>query len=118
MAPIEGAVRERRLAKTKVGAVEDGLKTAAVAVGTAIGSLAHKVGLDSVAAAVTPKPKKKPAKKAVVSKSAASRKKSAPTKKASFKKKVVAKNAVAKKVATKKVAAKKAGPKKSPVKKK
>ena len=80
-------MRERRLAKTKVGAVEDGLKTAAVAVGTVLGSLAHKVGLDSVAAAVTAKPKKKPArkaaKKAVVSKSAASRKKAAPAEKGS-----------------------------------
>jgi DNA-binding protein HU-beta len=90
------------LAKTKVAVVEDGLKHAAEAVGTAIGTIAKKVGLKRVAAAVTPKHKKKAVKKAL-SKSATSKKKSAP----------------AKTVAAKRVVAKKASPKKkSPAKKK
>jgi hypothetical protein len=89
------------LAKTKVAVVEDGLKHAAEAVGTAIGTIAKKVGLKRVAAAVTPKHKK--AVKKALSKSATSKKKSAP----------------AKKVAAKRVVAKKASPKKkSPAKKK
>lgn len=84
-------MRERRLAKTKVAVVEDGLKHAAEAVGTAIGSLAKKVGLKSVAAAVTPKHKKK-----TVAKSTPSKKKAAPAKKV-VAKKVVAKGTVPKK---------------------
>jgi hypothetical protein len=105
-------LRERRLAKTKVAVVEDGLKNAAAAVGTALGNLAHKVGLEKVAAAVTPKPKKKATKKVAkktASKSSASKKKTAPAKK---------KTAPAKKVAAKKVAAKKASPKKKSAAKK
>ena len=102
-------MKERRLAKTKVAAVEDGLKTAAIAVGTALGSLAQKVGFGAVAAAVTPKPKKKATKKAAkktgVSKPPASKKKVAPQKKAAPKKK-----ALAKKVAAKRPSPKKKGP--------
>ena len=94
-------LKEKRLAKTKVAVMEDGLKNAAAAVGTAIGGLAKKVGLKRVAAAVTPKHKK--AVKTAVAKSATSKKKSAPAKK------VVAKKAPAKHTAAKK---------KSPAKKK
>jgi hypothetical protein len=101
-------LREIRLAKTKVAVVEDGLKHAAVAVGAAIGSLAKKVGLGGVAAAVTPKHQNKAVKKAVA-KSAASKKKTAPAKKAASKKKAVAKKVTAKRTAPKK---------KSPAKKK
>jgi hypothetical protein len=84
-------VKETKLAKTKIAAMEDGLKNAAAAVGEAIGSLAHKVGIGGTA-----KPKKKAARKAV----AKAAKKVAP------KKKVAAKKVVAKKVAAKKVVAK------------
>jgi hypothetical protein len=111
-------VRERRLAKTKLVKVEDGLKTAAVAVGAVLGSLAHKVGLEKVAVAVTPKAKKKATKKAakaVVHKSPASTKKAAPQKKTTSKKKVVLKKVAAKKVVAKGTSPKKA---KSPAKKK
>jgi hypothetical protein len=99
-------LRERRLAKTKVAVVEDGLKNAALAVGTAIGSLAKKVGLRGVAAAVTPKTKKKAAKKGIA-KAAAFKKKSAPAKKSPPQKKTVAKKVVAKTVASKRTVPKK-----------
>jgi hypothetical protein len=103
-----GRAQERRLAKTKIVELEDGLKNAAVAVGTALGNLAQKVGIGTA-----PKAKKKAAKKAVVKKASASKKKAAPPKKAAPKKK-----AVAKKVAAKKAAPKRTSPKKSPAKKK
>jgi hypothetical protein len=102
---VRSARKTRILAKTKIGEVEDGLKNAAVAVGSALGSLAQKVGLGK--AIVTSKAKKKVAKKAVVSKPLLAKKKAA------AKKKVVAKKVVVKKVAAKKVAAKKPSPKKA-----
>ena len=98
-------MRERRLAKTKIIEMEDGFKHAAVAVGTALAGLAHKVGLEKVAAAVAPKAKKKAtkkaAKKAVPRKSPGSKKKAAPTKRALPKKAVVATKVGIKKVAAK-----------------
>lgn len=96
----EGAFsEEEKLAKSKIAAVEDGLKSAAVAVGTAIGSLVHKVGIGSA-------PKKKSVKKAV-KKAPAKASKKVVSKKAAPKKKVAAKKVVAKKVAAKKSPAKK-----------
>jgi hypothetical protein len=112
---VRSVRKTRRLAKTKIGGVEDGLKNAAVAVGSALGILAQKVGLAKAVAVVAPKAKKKAAKKAVVHKSPAAKKKTAPTKKAASKKKVVAKKVAAKKVAIKRTAPKKA---KGPAKKK
>ncbi len=82
------------MAKSKIAVVEDGLKNAAVAVGTAIGSLAHKVGIGSA-------PKKKAVKKAVKKVVSKVAKKAAPKKKVAAKK-VVAKKAVAKKTPAKK----------------
>jgi hypothetical protein len=89
------------MAKKKIDVVEDGLKSAAVAVGTALGKLAHKVGLGETS------PPPRAAKKASASK--------APV----FQKKAVAKKtAAAKKVATKKkTAPKKAAAKPSNAKK-
>jgi hypothetical protein len=88
--------RERRLAKKKMTEVEDGLKNAAIAVGSVLGSLAQKVGL-------APKATKK-----AVSKAPASKKKAAPQKKAAPKKKAVAKKVVSKKAAAKRPSVKKA----------
>jgi hypothetical protein len=88
---------ERILAKTKIAELEDGFKTAAIAVGTALGNLAHKVGIGTA-----PKAKKKAAKKAAVKKAPASKKKAAPKKKV-----------VAKKVASQKAAPKRTSPQKA-----
>jgi hypothetical protein len=93
------------LAKTKVAGVEDGLKHAAEAVGTAIGTIAKKVGLTGVAKAVTPKHKKKAVKKAVVKPGTS--KKKVPPKKAAPQKKPIAKKVAAKTVAKKSPAKKK-----------
>lgn len=81
------------MAKKKIIDLEDGLKNAAIAVGSALGSLAQKVGLGKA-----PKAKKK----AAVKKAPATKKKAAPKKKA-----------VAKKVAAKKAAPKRPSPKKA-----
>jgi hypothetical protein len=85
-----------KLAKTKVVVLEDGLKSAAVAVGTARGSLAQKVGLGKAPAVMAPK--KKAVKKPVERHALASKKKAAPQKK------VAAKKVVARKFVTKKAA--------------
>ena len=81
------------MAKTKIAELEDGFKTAAIAVGTALGNLAHKVGIGTA-----PKAKKK----AAVKKAPASKEKAAPKKKV-----------IAKKVASKKAAPKRTSPKKA-----
>jgi hypothetical protein len=92
-------VKEKKMAKTKIAQVEDGLKNAAIAVGSAIGNLAHKVGIGG-----TTKPEKKSVKKAV--KKALASKAPASSKKAAAKKKTAIKK-VAAKVATKSPAKKK-----------
>jgi hypothetical protein len=93
-----------KMAKSKIIVVEDGLKSAAVAVGTALGSLAHKMGIGTSTPA--PKATKKAGKKAAA-KAPPSKKKAAPVKKAVAKKAVAAKKVVAKKAAPKKAASKK-----------
>ena len=81
------------MAKKKIVAAEDGLTTVAVAVGTALGKLAQKVGLGEASAPSDPKP----------AKNASSRKAAVSTKKATPKKKAATKKAPAKRPGVKKV---------------
>jgi hypothetical protein len=80
------------MAKKRIAVVEDGLTTVAVTVGTALGKLAHTLGLGETPAPSAPKPPKK----------AATRKSATPNKKGAPKKKAATKKATAKRPALKK----------------
>jgi hypothetical protein len=84
----------RQMAKKKIADAEDGLKNVAVAVGSALGRLAQKMGLGDATEPAAPRSAKK---KLVKSKSLAPKSKAAP-KKAIASKKAATKPASLKKV--------------------